>query len=101
MRAKLRCGVEISLAKCRPPTTRSPPRERNFQAKCFQHLYRRLPDMRFVVADECIVPKNDLATVVAVIVVRGAGVNDLGYSMLLNLVICKFLGIFRYSVFCR
>src|SRR5205807_4673994 len=92
MRAKLRCGVEISLAKRRPPTTPSPPRKRNFQAECFQHLHRRLPDMRFVVANEGIVPENDLAAVVAVVVDRGAGVN---YSMFLKPTIETFLGVFR------
>src|SRR5438552_7040758 len=95
MRAKLRCGVEISLAKRRPPTTPSPPRKRNFQAECFQHLYRRLPDMRFVVANECIVPENDLAAVVAVVVDRGA------YSIFLKPAIETFLGVFRQCAFRR
>src|SRR5437868_14143745 len=65
MRAKFGCGVEISLAECWSPTTPSRPRERNFQAECFEHLHCCLPDMRFVIADKCIVPKND-AVVAAV-----------------------------------
>src|SRR5438552_5251743 len=77
MRAKFRCGIEISLAKRRPPTTLSSPCERNFQAECFQHLYRCLPDMRFVVANEGVVPQNDFAAFFV------AGVSDPGYSILL------------------
>src|SRR5437899_7301010 len=98
MRAKLRCGVEISLAKRRPPATVSPAHQRNLQAERFQHFYRGLADMRFVVANERIVPENDLAAVVAAVVDRGAGVN---YSMFLKPVIETFLGVFRQCAFRR
>src|SRR5438270_12332644 len=82
MRGKFRCGIEISLAKCRPPTTASPAHERNLQAERFQDLHRCLPNMRFVVANECVVPQEDAAAVVAAVVDRGAGITGPGYSML-------------------
>ena len=35
------------------------------EAECFQHFHRRDPDVRLIVTDECVVPKDDF-TVAAV-----------------------------------
>src|SRR5438045_3006399 len=52
-------------------------------------------------SDSCGVPTRVVAPVVAVVVDRGAGVNDPGYSMFLKPVIETFLGIFRQCAFRR
>src|SRR5438270_5803464 len=101
MRAKFRGSVEISLAECRAPTTPSLAYEGDLQSKRFQHLYRCLPDMRFVVANECVVPQNDAAAVVAVVVDRGARVTAPGYSMFLKPAIETFVRVFWQRPFRR
>src|SRR6185503_7709235 len=51
---------EIALTKSRTSTTRSPFDEPHAESSGFEHPYRGLPDMRFVVAHERIVPKDNL-----------------------------------------
>ena len=62
MFSELRCGIEISLAECRTATALAIFRKRNFKPERFQNFYRSDSDVRFVVAHECIIPKNDFAS---------------------------------------
>ena len=51
--------IEISLAERRPATALAFGRERDFKAERFQDLDRSDPNVRFVITDKGIVPKND------------------------------------------
>ena len=62
MFSELRCGIEISLAECGTAATLAIFRKRNFKPERFQNFYRSDSDVRFVVAHECIIPKNDFAS---------------------------------------
>ena len=84
MFSDFRRDIEISLTECWTSAAAAILYERNFETERFQHFHRGDADVRLVVADECVVPKNDGASLVAAGVDRGAGVSDPGYSMLAN-----------------
>ena len=95
MFSRPRGGIEISLAECRPAAALPIFRERNFKPERFQHFNCGNSNVRFVITHKCIVPKDDLASVVAAIVDRGTGVTAPGYSMFMKPAIESFPGVMR------
>src|SRR4051812_49433765 len=53
--------IEISLAKGRTTAAFAPVRQRDVEAERFEHFDRCNPDVRLVIADERVVPQNDVA----------------------------------------
>src|SRR6266566_5953810 len=95
MFSRPRGGIEMSLAECRPAAALPIFRKRNFKPERFQHFNCGNSNVRFVITHKCIIPKDDLASVVAAIVDRGTGVTAPGYSMFMKPAIESFPGVMR------
>src|SRR4029079_8888217 len=58
---ELRRGIEISLAECRSPAAAPVLYDRHYESERLQHCHRCNAYVRFVIAHEGVVPKNDFA----------------------------------------
>src|SRR3954469_20433214 len=61
MTPHLASSIEISLAERRPATAFPPIHQRNLEPESFENFDCRHPNVRLVVADEGVVPKDDVA----------------------------------------
>jgi hypothetical protein len=55
-------GIEISLAKGRTSAAAPIFHKRDFEAERLEHFDCRDADVRFVVADKCVIPEDDVTT---------------------------------------
>jgi hypothetical protein len=55
-------GIEISLTECRPATAAPIFHKRDFEPERLEHFDCRDADVRFVVAHKCVIPKDDVTT---------------------------------------
>jgi mercuric reductase len=78
MLAELRGVIEISLTERRPTTALSILRERNFEAERLQDSHCSNADVRLVIPDERVVPKNDFASGVAAVSDRRISSGQVG-----------------------
>jgi len=62
MPAQFPGGIEVPLAEGRTSTAFSAIHQHDVEAERFEHFYRCDADMRLVIADEGIVPQDDLAS---------------------------------------
>jgi hypothetical protein len=61
--SEYRRGIEVSLGECRPPAAPTVLHEGNFESERLEDFHRGNANVRFMVPDKCVVPKNDLAAV--------------------------------------